>query len=140
MEYDGNQLQDTATFIQALEAAGFGGTVQSVESVAAPPLLARFRVEGMTCSSCSAAVESALAALPGVRHAAVSLTLQEAKVEYDGGETDEVWCAWHMPLCLCCKHVLVVDVSLCGRLAGVQVCFQLQSRVAVFRRQVPATS
>lgn len=50
----------------------------------------RFRVEGMTCSSCSAAVESCLAALPGVRHAAVSLTLQEAKVEYEAREVDEV--------------------------------------------------
>lgn len=44
----------------------------------------------MTCSSCSAAVEGALAGAPGVRHTAVSLTLQEAKVEYDAEETDEV--------------------------------------------------
>lgn len=50
----------------------------------------RFRVEGMTCSSCSAAVESAVAGLPGVRHAAVSLLQAEARVEYDEGVTDEV--------------------------------------------------
>ncbi|KAI7843072.1 hypothetical protein COHA_003243 [Chlorella ohadii] len=43
----------------------------------------------MTCSSCSGAVESTLAGLPGVAHAAVSLTLQEAKVEFDPQLLDE---------------------------------------------------
>ncbi|KAL4449504.1 hypothetical protein ABPG77_007148 [Micractinium sp. CCAP 211/92] len=57
---------------------------------AAAVRLARFRVEGMTCSSCSAAVESAVAGLQGVRHAAVSLLQAEARVEYDDGVTDEV--------------------------------------------------
>jgi copper chaperone CopZ len=47
-------------------------------------------VDCMTCSSCSGAVESALAATQGVKHASVSLTLQEAKVEYDPELTDEV--------------------------------------------------
>lgn len=47
-------------------------------------------MEGMTCSSCSAAVESAVAGLPGVRHAAVSLLQGEARVEYEEGTTDEV--------------------------------------------------
>ena len=44
----------------------------------------------MTSSACSGSVEAALAAAPGVRHAAVSLTLGECQVEYDAAETDEV--------------------------------------------------
>ena len=41
-------------------------------------------VEGMTCSSCVGKVERALKALPGVQTAAVSLTLGQAKISYDG--------------------------------------------------------
>jgi Cu+-exporting ATPase len=56
-----------------------------------PPdsVVGKFRIEGMTCSTCSGAVESALAAMPGVKRALVSLTLSEAKVEFDPGLTDE---------------------------------------------------
>ena len=41
------------------------------------------QVSGMTCSSCSSAVESALDAVPGVGNAVVSLIQQQARVEYD---------------------------------------------------------
>ncbi len=41
------------------------------------------QVSGMTCSSCSSAVESALDAVPGVGNAVVSLVQQQARVEYD---------------------------------------------------------
>lgn len=36
----------------------------------------------MTCASCSAGVERALEAVPGVQHASVSLLQQEARVEH----------------------------------------------------------
>ena len=37
-------------------------------------------VKGMHCSACSSAVESALAALPGVQHASVALLTNSAEV------------------------------------------------------------
>jgi copper chaperone CopZ len=60
----------------------------------------------MTCGSCSSAVEGALAASPGVHAAVVSLTLQEARVEFDAALTDEVraagppvWLRAHLARC-----------------------------------------
>ena len=41
------------------------------------------RVGGMTCGSCSAAVEAALRAVPGVQAAAVNLLSGVAEVDYD---------------------------------------------------------
>jgi len=40
-------------------------------------------VDGMTCASCSARVERALAKLPGVERAAVNLATERAQVNYD---------------------------------------------------------
>ncbi|MDD4806442.1 MAG: cation transporter, partial [Candidatus Cloacimonetes bacterium] len=40
-------------------------------------------IDGMHCASCSANVEKALSALPGVAKAHVNLALEEAMVEYD---------------------------------------------------------
>ena len=45
---------------------------------------------GMHCSACSTAVEHALAALPGVRSAAVSLTMQQADIVRAPGGASEV--------------------------------------------------
>ncbi len=44
------------------------------------PTALRFRVEGMTCASCSGRVERALAALPGVDEATVNLATETAEV------------------------------------------------------------
>lgn len=51
------------------------------------------QIGGMTCSSCSNAVETALKRVPGVRHAHVALVTQEARVEYDPSLVQEVLCA-----------------------------------------------
>ncbi|HNQ43051.1 MAG TPA: heavy metal translocating P-type ATPase, partial [Candidatus Cloacimonadota bacterium] len=40
-------------------------------------------IDGMHCASCSANVEKALSALPGVKQAHVNLAMEEAMVEYD---------------------------------------------------------
>lgn len=88
--YSASQLGDPHLLVDRLESAGFAARLRSVEPAPPPTQLARLRVAGMTCGSCSGAVESALAVLPGVQHAAVSLTLQEAKVEYDPALLDEV--------------------------------------------------
>lgn len=50
--------------------------------------VARIKIEGMTCSACSSSVENVLQGLHGVTHAAVSLTLSEAEVEYNSGELE----------------------------------------------------
>jgi copper chaperone CopZ len=90
--YDPQQLADPNSLVDALESTGVAvAELQSAEPLPPASQLARLRVGGMTCSSCSSCVESALAALPGVRHASVSLTLQEAKVEFDPGLVTEVW-------------------------------------------------
>ena len=51
----------------------------------------RFDVTGMSCAACSAHVEKAVAAVPGVRSVSVSLLTNSMQVEYDGAErTDAV--------------------------------------------------
>lgn len=79
-----------AEVMKAITDCGFQAKV--VEDVQLQPnySISKFRIEGMTCSSCVGAIESALASTQGVIHAAVSLTLQEAKVEYDPNILDEV--------------------------------------------------
>ncbi len=47
-----------------------------------------FRVEGMTCASCVARVERAMAALPGVVEASVNLGLERATVTFRPGDVD----------------------------------------------------
>lgn len=46
----------------------------------------RFDVTGMSCAACSAHVEKAVAAVPGVRSVSVSLLTNSMQVEYDGAE------------------------------------------------------
>lgn len=43
----------------------------------------RIRINGMTCTSCSTTVESALQMVPGVQKAQVALATEEAQVHYD---------------------------------------------------------
>ena len=65
------------------------------------PLLSKLsqQVGGMTCSSCTLAVEQALS-IPGVLSVTVSLMQAEAKVEYDAGlvtqaSTELRWASAH---------------------------------------------
>ncbi|KAF5841526.1 hypothetical protein DUNSADRAFT_12454 [Dunaliella salina] len=44
---------------------------------------AKVRISGMTCASCSSAVEGALGSVPGVKHASVALLQETAEVEFD---------------------------------------------------------
>lgn len=66
--------------VAAVEGCGFGCQVQSLHSVDTGDADAdrlqttRLRVGGMTCGACSGLVERGLLELPGVSHAAVSLT------------------------------------------------------------------
>jgi copper chaperone CopZ len=65
------------------DGGGEGGGGEGAAAAAAGgggPQVARIAVGGMTCAACSAAVERALAAVPGVQRAGVALTAGEAEV------------------------------------------------------------
>ena len=65
-----------AVLLEAIEDAGFEGeVVQEADSNSLT-----LQVEGMTCSSCSSAVEKALASQKGVVSAAVNLLAKRAEV------------------------------------------------------------
>ncbi|NUP87417.1 MAG: copper ion binding protein, partial [Burkholderiaceae bacterium] len=59
---------DAATLEAAIEKAGYHVPQRSV----------RLQIEGMTCASCVARVERALAQVPGVKSAAVNLATAQA--------------------------------------------------------------
>src|SRR3989440_12733479 len=44
-------------------------------------------LEGMTCASCAVRIEKGLKKLSGVKDASVSLTIEQATVTYDAGQT-----------------------------------------------------
>jgi Cu+-exporting ATPase len=48
----------------------------------------RAHIGGLHCSLCTGTIERALGAKPGVKRVAVSLTHEQALVEYDGAQTD----------------------------------------------------
>ncbi|MBK3808471.1 heavy metal translocating P-type ATPase [Stutzerimonas stutzeri] len=65
---------DLAALIEAVQKAGYGVPVQSLE----------LAIDGMTCASCVGRVERALIKVPGVRSAAVNLASERAHVEVLG--------------------------------------------------------
>ena len=66
--------------MEAVDAAGFQGLVVGTADLEQVDQQLLVRITGMTCSSCSTAVEKALQAVPGVRSAAVSLVQSRAEV------------------------------------------------------------
>ncbi len=65
---------DLAGLVEAVEKAGYGVPVQSLE----------LAIEGMTCASCVGRVERALLKVPGVRSASVNLANERARIEVLG--------------------------------------------------------
>ncbi|MCA3210882.1 MAG: copper-translocating P-type ATPase [Burkholderiales bacterium] len=61
----------TALLTQAVDDAGYGVPTETL----------RLQIDGMTCASCVARVEGALAAVPGVLRASVNLASESAGVE-----------------------------------------------------------
>lgn len=66
-----------------MEDAGFTAKLLKPE-VASSSDRVTLRVVGMTCASCSSAVEACLNGLPGVHHASVNLLANVAEVRFDG--------------------------------------------------------
>ncbi|KAK7358629.1 hypothetical protein VNO77_00567 [Canavalia gladiata] len=65
---------------EAIEDAGFEATLIKDETNETRVL--RIRIQGMTCTSCSSTVESALQSIQGVVKAQVALATEEAEVHY----------------------------------------------------------
>ncbi|KAI3994826.1 hypothetical protein MKX01_037377 [Papaver californicum] len=69
---------------EAIENLGF----QLFEFPERDVAVCRLRVKGMTCTSCSESIESALLMVDGAKTAVVGLSLEEAKVHFDLTLTD----------------------------------------------------
>ncbi|CAG9464968.1 unnamed protein product [Pedinophyceae sp. YPF-701] len=100
VEYDAARIPDAAfQLVEAVEDCGFDAQLLSAKPRVAPgahtsrtpagkfdamqPV--RLRVGGMTCTSCSSAVERALSGVPGVKSVAVSVSTGVADITYDTG-------------------------------------------------------
>ncbi|ESW30485.1 hypothetical protein PHAVU_002G156900 [Phaseolus vulgaris] len=68
---------------EAIEDAGFEAKVIEEESNYTSTQICRIHIRGMTCTSCSTTIESALQSLYGVHKAGVALATEEAEVYYD---------------------------------------------------------
>ncbi|KAH0974812.1 hypothetical protein GBA52_016711 [Prunus armeniaca] len=71
------------TIRETIEDVGFQATLINDEGNERSTLVCRIRIKGMTCTSCSTTVESALQAVHGVQKAQVALATEEADVHYD---------------------------------------------------------
>lgn len=68
---------------EAIEDAGFDAALLTDVTNENTIQVCRIQIKGMTCTSCSTAVESALKALSGVVGAQVALATEEAQVHYN---------------------------------------------------------
>ena len=84
VEYDESKL-NTNSIIGAVAKSGYTATLDD-DTYASAPLKVKkekFNVSGMTCSSCSAHIDKAISALPGVKSVNVNLLGNSMTVEYD---------------------------------------------------------
>ncbi|KAG0606932.1 hypothetical protein M758_9G180400 [Ceratodon purpureus] len=70
---------------EAIEDAGFQAEAIIDDASQPSRTISRFRIRGMTCTSCSNSIESALNKLPGVHKAVVALATEECEVRHDPG-------------------------------------------------------
>ncbi|XAR55058.1 Cu(2+)-exporting ATPase [Bertholletia excelsa] len=68
---------------ETIEDVGFQATLVEDEMAEKSTQVCRIQINGMTCTSCSMTVESALQAVPGVLKAQVALATEEAEIHYD---------------------------------------------------------
>ncbi|URE06385.1 copper-transporting ATPase [Musa troglodytarum] len=71
------------TIRETIEDVGFEAELIQEEMKEKSVLTCRLRIKGMTCTSCSSTIESALQDVPGVHKALVALATEEAEVRYD---------------------------------------------------------
>ncbi len=80
VEYDANTVSDEQ-IIDVVKQTGYGAASDEHERPAAGK--ATLAVEGMSCASCSASIESMLNATDGVSSAVVNFAAERVTVEYD---------------------------------------------------------
>ncbi|KAK8936399.1 putative copper-transporting ATPase HMA5 [Platanthera zijinensis] len=68
---------------ETIEDAGFEAVLIQEDSKELSILTCRLHIKGMTCTSCSTTVESALQSVLGVQKAVVALATEEAEIHYD---------------------------------------------------------
>jgi len=68
---------------ETIEDVGFKATLFQEDLQQKSILTCRLHIKGMTCTSCSLTVESALQSVPGVKKAVVALAIEEAEIQYD---------------------------------------------------------
>ncbi|OIT32579.1 PREDICTED: probable copper-transporting ATPase HMA5 [Nicotiana attenuata] len=68
---------------ETIEDVGFEATLIIEETNEKTSQVCRIRIKGLTCTSCSTTVESALLLIPGVQKAQVALATEEAEIQYD---------------------------------------------------------
>ncbi|WP_080413862.1 heavy metal translocating P-type ATPase [Burkholderia ubonensis] len=85
---------DPARLVEAVSDAGYRATLRESADTserhadaAAATAPIELEIEGMTCASCVARVEKALAGVPGVTRASVNLATERATVDAAGGVT-----------------------------------------------------
>ncbi|KAJ7944907.1 putative Copper-transporting atpase P-type [Quillaja saponaria] len=71
------------TIRETIEDVGFEATLIKDETNEKSIQVCRIHINGMTCTSCSSTVESALQEIQGVQKAQVALATEEAEVRYD---------------------------------------------------------
>ncbi|XP_076888999.1 putative copper-transporting ATPase HMA5 [Bidens hawaiensis] len=71
------------TIRETIEDVGFEAILIEEETKEKSTQICRILIKGMTCTTCSSTVESALRAIPGVYGAQVALATEEAAVHYD---------------------------------------------------------
>ncbi|XP_024530572.1 probable copper-transporting ATPase HMA5 isoform X2 [Selaginella moellendorffii] len=71
------------TIREAIVDAGFDATVLKDSIEQSRNSVCRIRVRGMTCTSCSGAIEAALRKIPGVVSAVVALATEQAEIFHD---------------------------------------------------------
>lgn len=93
VEYDPAKI-DPNQLIERIDDCGFDASIVSTNDqppshLQIPSAIStvKLKIFGMTCSSCTSAVESALLAAPGVKDAVVALALEEAAITYDSAVT-----------------------------------------------------
>ncbi|XP_042953083.1 probable copper-transporting ATPase HMA5 isoform X2 [Carya illinoinensis] len=77
-------LLQEQTIRETIENVGFQATLISNidKNIKRSTQVCKIHVNGMTCTSCSSTIESALQAIPGVRKAQVALATEEAEIHY----------------------------------------------------------
>lgn len=76
-------LQSESVIKEAIEDAGFQAASIKQEIKEKSTLICRIRIKGMTCTSCSSTIASALRSIHGVHRALVALATEEAEIQYN---------------------------------------------------------